>query len=362
VRFVQRRVWRMLALLLALTLVAAACGDDDDDDGDAGTDDSGEESDFASLSGTIDGTGASFPDAFYQEAISTFADVSELIVNYNPVGSGQGKKDFAANLNNFAGTDSTVKPEEIPDASSYYYIPTTAAPITVSYNLSSVKGLKLSPQTLGGIMAGTIKKWDDAAIKADNSGVTLPSTNIVIVHRSDGSGTTNNFTKYLVKAAGTAWTLGSGDTVNWPADSQAGAKNTGVAQIIKSTDGAIGYVDLADATETGLVFAAIKNKAGKFVAPTLDGASAALAGATVNADLTFDPLDAAGDASYPITAPTYILVHSTYSDATEGENVVGFVKYLLTDGQDVAADVYFAKLPSDLQTKALAQLDKVTVG
>lgn len=368
-RVAQRRMMRLLAVLLALSFVAAACGSDDDtNDAKAGdgstttTADAGSGGvDYASLSGTINGSGSSFADGLYQQCITSIADkASDLTVNYNPVGSGQGKKDFAAKLNDFAGTDSLVKPEEAA-AGTYLYVPTAAAPITVSYNLDGVDGLSLSAGTLAGIFSGKITAWDAAAIKADNAGVDLPSDKIVIVHRADGSGTTSAFTKYLTKAAGAAWTLGSGDTVNWPAGSQAGQKNGGVAQIIKDTKGAVGYVDFADANALELSFAKIKNKDGEFVEATLDGASAALAGATPAEDLTLDPLDAAGADSYPITAATYLLLRPTY-DAGKGAAVKGFVNYVLTDCQGEAADVDYAKLPDELATKALAQLDKVTVG
>src|SRR5207237_1533085 len=127
------------------------------------------------------------------------------------------------------------------------YFPTVSAPITVSYKLSGLDKLQLSANALAKIFSGAAKKWNDAAIADDNPGANLPSTNIVVVHRADASGTTSNFTKYLVKAAGSAWTLGSGDTVSWPVDSQAGQGNTGVAQIIEQTDGAIGYVHYSDA-------------------------------------------------------------------------------------------------------------------
>jgi phosphate transport system substrate-binding protein len=357
---------RLLAVLLALSFVAAACGSDDKKT-DASTDDSttstagGSGADLSSLSGTINGSGSSFADGLYQQCISSIADkASDLVVNYNPVGSGQGKKDFAAKLNDFAGTDSLVKPEEAP-AGTYLYFPTAAAPITVSYNLDGVDSLSLSAETLAGIFSGKIATWDDAAIKADNPDATLPSDKVVIVHRADGSGTTSAFTKYLTKAAGAAWTLGSGDTVPWPASSQAGQKNTGVAQIIKDTKGAIGYVDFADAKLSKLSFAKIKNKDGTFVEASLDAASSALAGATAAEDLTLDALDAAGADAYPITAVTYILLRPTY-DAGKGEAVKGFVNYVLTDCQGEAADVDYAKLPDDLAAKAIAQLDKVTVG
>jgi phosphate transport system substrate-binding protein len=361
-------VTRLLALLLALSFVAAACGSSSGSKStassnttDTTTADGGASGvDYSKLSGTINGSGSSFADGFYQQVISSMAaKAPNLTVNYNPVGSGQGKKDFAAKLNDFAGTDSLVKPEEAP-AGSYLYVPTAAAPITVSYNVDGVTSLNLSADTLAKIFQGEVTTWNDPAIKADNSGATLPATKIVIVHRADGSGTTSAFTKYLTKAAGAAWKLGAGDTVNWPAGSQAGQKNTGVAQLVKSTKGAIGYVDFADAKATKLSFAKIKNKNGEFSEATLAGASAALAGATATPELTLDVLDAAGAGAYPITAVTYILLRPTY-DATVGANVKGFVTFVLTDGQGEAASVDYAKLPSDLATKALAQLDKVTV-
>ena len=356
----QKKPFTWLSLLLALGLVAAACGGDDSDsssdtDGTTPT----EESAYAALSGSITGSGASFPDAFYQTAIDAFSEVSDLSVTYNAVGSGQGKKDFGSNLNDFAGSDSLVKDGDGPATGSFLYVPTVAAPITVSYNLSGVSNLQLSGETVGKIFSRQIKKWNDPAIAADNTGVTLPDKNIVVAHRSDGSGTTNNFTKYLVKAAPNSWKLGSGDTVAWPADTQGGDKNTGVAQIIKQADGAIGYVDMADAVASKLVFASLKNKDGKFVKASLAGATAALGGATIKDDLTYDPLDAAGADSYPITAPTYILVKPTYSDAAKGKAVKAFLKWLLTDGQKVAEGQNFAKLPTELQQKALAQIEKV---
>jgi phosphate transport system substrate-binding protein len=350
------RLLRLAAVLLALTVVVAACGSDDPPTPAAAADDDG----AAALSGTIDGSGSSFADGFYQQCISSIADQApDLRVNYNPVGSGQGKKDFAAKLTDFAGTDSLVKPEEAP-AGTYRYVPTAAAPITVSYH-ADVAGLQLSAETLAGIFSGAITTWDDPAIEADNPDASLPSDRIVVVHRADGSGTTSAFTRYLAKAAGAAWTLGSGDTVAWPAGSQAGQKNTGVAQIVKDTEGAIGYVDFADARIAGLQLAKVENADGAYVEPTLEAASAALAGATAADDLTLDALDAAGAGSYPITAVTYLLLRPRY-DARTGDAVKGFVRYVLTDCQDEAGDVDYARLPDAVAEQALAQLDEVPVG
>jgi len=348
---------RLLVGVAVAALAVAGCGTDKDNNG---TNPSGSApaNDFGSLSGSLKASGASFPNAYYQAALDKFADVApNLNITYESKGSGTGKKEFGSGLTDFAGTDSTVKDTDGVAADSFLYVPTVAAPITVSYNLQGVD-LKLSPDTLAKIFQREIKKWNDPAIAQDNSGVSLPDKNIVVAHRSDGSGTTSNFTKYLVAASPTAWKLGSGDSVAWPADTQGGDKNTGVAQIIKQADGAIGYVDFADATDSGLTFAAIKNKDGQFVKPSLDAATAALSSAEVKDDLTYNPMNAAGATTYPIVAPTYILVKPSY-DAAKAKNVKGFLKWLLTDGQAIAAANNFAKLPTALQQKALAQVDKI---
>jgi len=348
---------RLVLVGVALAgLVLAGC--DGNDSGTSSSDTTGG-SELGSLSGELKASGASFPDAYYQEVISAFKGVAPgVTVTYNSVGSGTGKKEFGQGLTDFAGSDSTVKDSDGVAAGSFLYVPTVAAPITVSYNLSGVDKLQLSPDTLAKIFQTDIKKWNDPAIAADNPGVTLPDKAITVAHRSDGSGTTSNFTKYL-KAAAPSWKLGSGDTVAWPASTQGGEKNTGVAQIIKQADGAVGYVDLSDATEAKLSLASLKNKDGQYVQPTLEGTKAGLEGAEVNEDLSYNPLNASGATAYPITAPTYILVKTKYGDPKKAQLVKAFVKYVLTDGQAIAKDVNFAALPSPLQQKALAQLDKV---
>jgi phosphate transport system substrate-binding protein len=351
-----------LVLLMVFGLVAAACSSDDDKKSDSGTTpSSGQSSELAAA--TLNGSGATFPQAYYETVISEFQSVQPAVtLTYAGGGSGKGQTDLQAGLVQWAGSDSTVKPEEESlYEGPFLYFPTVAAPITVSYNLSDVSKLQLSPDTLASIFEGKITKWDDAAIKADNPSADLPGTTITVAHRSDGSGTTSNFTKYLTLAAPTTWTLGTDKTVAWPSGQQAGNGNAGVAQIVKGTDGAIGYVDLSDAKASGLVFAAIKNKDGKFVQPTLGGATAALEGATVNADLTYDPLNASGAKSYPITAPTYILVYTSQSDAAVGNALKGFLDYIYGDGQALAEQVDFAKLPADLLSQAKAQVAKIKV-
>lgn len=320
--------------------------------------------DYSKLSGTLDGTGSSFQDAFDQKIITGFKTKAPgVTVTYTKSGSSAGKQDLQNGVVQFAGTDSLIKDEDKPKyKGDVLYFPTVAAPITVSYNLSGVTKLQLSGETLAGIFSTAIKTWSDPKIAADNPGVALPSTPITVVHRSDGSGTTNNFTKFLAAAGGSAWTLGNGDTVNWDPSTQGAEKNSGVAGAIKAANGGIGYVDLADAVNAGLSTAAIKNKAGSFVEPKLPGASAALAGTTVNADLTYNPIDAAGADSYPITSPTWIIVYKKQADQARADALKGFLTYILTEGQKAANSVGFAALPSDLASKALAQIDQITVG
>ncbi|MGH8793480.1 MAG: phosphate ABC transporter substrate-binding protein PstS [Stackebrandtia sp.] len=327
----------------ALVMGAAACGGGDDPASD--------------LSGELSASGASFPDAYYQAAIEGYGEVApDVIIDYNATGSGTGKQQFAEGLTDFAGTDSLVEDEL--GADEFYYVPTVAAPITVSYNLPDVETLQLSPDTLAQIFEAKITSWDDAAIAEDNPDVDLPKTPITVAHRSDGSGTTSNFTGYLDKASDD-WTLGAGDTVEWASSTQGGEKNTGVASIVQGAEGGIGYVDLADAEAAGLQTASIQNQDGEYVQPTLEGTTAGLEGAEVAEDLTYDPLDAAGAETYPITAPTYVLVRAQYDDKATADLVKGFLEYVLGDGQEIAAENSFAALPDELREKALAQLDKI---
>jgi phosphate transport system substrate-binding protein len=367
-RSTKRRLLGVLAVLLGLALVAAACGDDDDSETSSTTAPAGDGTATtppAEVSGTIDGSGATFPKAFYEEAILEFEDAnSDATITYGGGGSGKGRTDLQEELVDFAGTDGLVKQEDYAKfkGGDFLYFPTVTAPITVSYNLDGVDELNLTPEVIAKIFQRQIKKWDDPAITADNPDAEL-SGDITVVHRSDGSGTTENFSKFLDKAvgktAGGVWTLGSGSTIEWPGDTQAGEGNPGVAKIVKDTPGAIGYVDLSDARATKLKFAKVQNKAGEFLAPTLEGASAAAAGATVNADLTYDPLWADGADAYPIAAPTWILVYKAQDDPGKAALLKAFLTYVLTDGQDLATEIDYAPLPPTLRDKALAQLDLI---
>ena len=322
--------------------------------------------DFTKLSGKLVGSGATFPKSFYDDAIATLSGMaSGLTVEYGGGGSGKGQTDLQTNVVDFAGTDGTVKAEDLPKytGGEFVYVPTVIAPITMSYNLPSVDKLQLSPTSISAIFQREIKKWNDPIIAADNPGVTLPDTDIVVAVRADASGTTQNFTKFLDAAAGTAaggtWKLGAAKDTAFPDDTQRGDGNSGVAQIISSTEGAIGYVDLSDAKASNLVFASVKNKAGKYIEPTLDATTAAAKSAKIADDLTYFVGWADGDASYPIAAQTWIIAYTKQSDPAKAEALRGFLTYLLTDGQKAAAAIDFAPLPADLQAKALLNIAKI---
>ncbi|HEY3721760.1 MAG TPA: phosphate ABC transporter substrate-binding protein PstS [Acidimicrobiia bacterium] len=342
--------------------MAAACGSSSGSSGGGGTTNTTAKT-KALAAATLNGSGSTFQQAYDETVIQSFKEAQPAVtITYAGGGSGKGQTDLQAGLVQWAGSDAVPAPA---DASKYkgpvLNFPTVGAPITMSYNLSGVDKLQLSADTIAGIFQGTIKTWDDAAIKTDNPGATLPSTAITVAHRSDGSGTTANFTKYLTKAAATSWKLGTDKTVNWPSGQQAGNGNAGMAQIIKGTNGAIGYVDYSDAKAASLKFASIKNSAGKYVAASIPGATAAMQTATVNPDLSFDPLNASGATAYPITSPTYILVYTTQTDAAVGNALKGFLNYIYGPGQGLAASVDFAKLPANILSQAKSQVAKITV-
>jgi len=329
-----------------------------------GTEKGGGDKPASGGSATLNASGATFQKAFQEVAIESFTKANTSIkVNYGAGGSGKGRQDFADQVVDFACTDAPYKDADLGKVKGgeFFYIPNVLGPITVSFNLEGVDKLQLSPEVLAKIFQREITKWNDPAIAADNAGATLPDTGIVVARRSDGSGTTENFTKYLTLAAPDAWKLKSGSTVEWPADTQAGNGNSGVAQIVKSTKGAIGYVDLSDAKASGLKYAALKNVSGAFVEPTVAAATAAGDGIEIKDNLIFSALNSKAAAAYPITAQSWCMVYAKQTDHAKGTAVVAYFNYMLTDGQKLLEEVDFAPIPKALQDKALAQLAKVQV-
>jgi len=313
---------------------------------------------------TLNASGATFQQAFQEVAIEAFTKKHPNIrINYGAGGSGKGRQDFADLVVDFACTDAPYKAADLASlrGGEMYYVPNVLGAITVTYNLKGVDKLQLSPEVLARIFQREITRWDDPAIAADNPGVPLPATGIVVARRSDGSGTTENFTRYLQLAAPGAWKLNAGATVEWPADTQAGNGNSGVAQIVKSTPGAIGYVDLSDAKASGLRYAAIKNAAGNYVEPTLEATSAAGEGIAVQDDLIFSALNSSAPNAYPITAQSWCMLYAKQPGTAKGAAVKAYFEFMVTDGQALLEEVDFAPIPKSLQDKALAQIQNVQV-
>ena len=312
------------------------------------------------LSGTLNGSGSTFQLTYQQAAIQSFKTVQPgVTVNYGGGGSGKGRTDLAANVVQYAGSDSTIPAaDQSQFKGTVLYFPVVIGPISVAYNLSGVTTLKLTPTVIADIFQGKITNWNNSAIAALNSGTTLPNTPITIAVRSDSSGTTQNFSLFLEKAAPN-WTLGSSSTIKWPGTARAGNGNGGVAQIVKSTPGAIGYVDYSDAKATGLSSAEVQNKAGSYVTPSPTSASASASTATVAPDLTFHAVWGSDPAAYPITYQSWVLVYEMQSSANDAAMLKAYVGYLIGAGQQQLTGLGYAPLPSSLQQMAQAQLSKI---
>jgi phosphate transport system substrate-binding protein len=319
----------------------------------------------AAASGTLNGAGSTFQLTFQQAAISAYKSVaSGVTVNYDGVGSGSGRADLYAGTVNYAGSDSTIPATEQSklNGRKVLYFPILIGPITMAYNLPGISNLKLTPTLISEIFQAKITSWNDPAIKAVNPGVNLPSTPITLAVRSDSSGTTQNFTLFLQDAVGSAWALGSSSTIKWPSTARAASGNGGVAQVVKSTTGAIGYVDYSTAEASGLTAASVENKAGKFVAPSTTAASTAAAGVTVASDLTFHAVwDSTDPTAYPITYQTWDIVYATQPNANDAALLKAYLGFLLgSQGQALLAPLHYAPLPSNIDSMATAQLSQIT--
>jgi phosphate transport system substrate-binding protein len=341
------------AALAAMALSLTACSSSSTTNGGG--------SGSSSLSGTLNGSGSTFQLTFQQTAIQSFKQVqSGMTVNYGGGGSGKGRTDLASGVVQFAGSDSPIPSDETANfkGKTVLYFPVVIGPITMSYNLSGVSNLKLDPAVIADLFQAKITKWNDPAIKSLNPGVNLPSTAVTIARRSDSSGTTANFSQFLVDSAPN-WKLGTSSTISWPATSRGGNGNGGVAQIVKTTPGAIGYVDFSDAKASGLSYASVKNKDGNYVAPSIQSATTAADNATVKPDLTFSSVWTPGAGSYPITYQSWDLVFQKQSSTNTTKMLKAYIGYLLGDGQKLLPGLNYAPLPASLDQKAKAQLDKI---
>ncbi len=301
----------------------------------------------------INGAGATFPYPIYSKWFSEYAKIHpDVKFNYQSIGSGGGIKQITAQTVDFGASDKPLSDAELKAApGQLLHIPTVMGAVVVTYNLPGVgKGLKLTAETLTDIYMGTITKWNDPRLVKDNPGVKLPASPIVVVHRTDGSGTTAIFTSYL-NSVSPAWKskVGTGTSVSWPVG-LGGKGNEGVAGQIKTTANSIGYVELAYAFENKLPYASLKNKDGHFVEPSIASTSAAAAGAAKHMPADYRTLlvNQPGKNAYPIAGFTYLLVYSHQKDAAKGKQLVDFLKWELHKGQKMAPALLYAPLPANV--------------
>jgi phosphate transport system substrate-binding protein len=310
---------------------------------------------------TLQGSGASFPAPLYSRWFKEFGEKNPGIrVNYQATGSGAGVKAFIAGQTDFGASDAAMTDAEIKEAKDNVILfPVTAGSIVLAYNLEGVTDLKLTRDAYVGIFLGTIKTWNDPKIAASNPGVKLPAKNITPVHRSDGSGTTFVFTQHLA-AINEKWKSGpgSGTSVEWPGG-VAGKKNDGVTALITQTPGSIGYIEYGFAISSKQPMAALENKAGKFIAPTLASATSALKGVELPEDMRAWVTDPAGDDVYPIVTYTWLLTKKKYDDAAKGAAIKQLLKWCLSDGQKLSESLQYVALPEAVAERVNKAADQV---
>jgi len=315
----------------------------------------------------LNGAGATFPYPLYMKMNTEYNKATGEKVNYQGIGSGGGIRQFTSGITDFGGSDAAMTDEQIQAAGGdVLHIPTVMGAVAICYNLKDVS-LALDSDTLAGIFLGKIKKWNDARIKALNPGENLPDKPILVAHRSDGSGTTSIFSTYLARVS-LEWAskVGAGKALSWPTG-VGGKGNAGVAGVVKVNEGAIGYVELSYAVTNKLPVAELKNKAGKFIKPSLDSTSAAAAGAlkdpkiaamVANGDFRLNLTNAPGAYSYPIVGMTWLLVHKEKSGSKAGA-IKKYLKWALTTGQQYAPKLLYAPLPDDVKAKVLEAVDSI---
>jgi phosphate transport system substrate-binding protein len=318
-------------------------------------------------SGTValQGAGATFPNPLYQKWLSEYGRAHPNVrIDYQSIGSGGGIKQLKDQTVDFGASDSPMKDEDLQSApGEILHIPTVLGAVVITYNLTGVnQTLRFSPEVIADIFLGKIKNWNDPKIAADNPGVTLPTTNITVVHRSDGSGTSAVFTDYLSKVS-PEWKekVGSGTSPSWPTGI-GGKGNEGVTGQVKNTPNTVGYVELAYAVQNKLPVAHIKNASGNFIEPSIDAVTAAAAVSAANTpdDLRVSITNAAGAEAYPIASYTYILVYKNQKDAGKGKALVDFLWWGIHEGESFAKDLQYSPLPADIVKRAEAKISSIT--
>ena len=315
----------------------------------------------------LQGAGATFPNPLYQKWVSEYTKLHPNIrIDYQSIGSGGGIKQIQAQTVDFGASDSPMKDEDLKAGpAEILHVPTVLGAVVITYNLQGVaQPLRFSPDVIADIFLGKIKKWNDTRIKADNQNVNLPASDITVVHRSDGSGTSAVFTDYLSKVS-PEWKekVGAGTSPNWPVGI-GGKGNEGVTGQVKQTPNTIGYVELAYAVQNKLPVGLVKNRSGEFVEPSFEAVTAAAAEsiATTPEDLRVSITDAAGKAAYPISSYTYILIYKEQKDAVKGKALVDFLWWGIHDGEKFARDLNYAPLPQEIVQRTEAKINSITSG
>ncbi|PWT85659.1 MAG: phosphate ABC transporter substrate-binding protein PstS [Acidobacteria bacterium] len=315
----------------------------------------------ASAQMMINGAGATFPYPIYSKWFDEYAKVDPSVrFNYQSIGSGGGQKQILAQTVDFGASDGPMSDDNLGKApGKILHIPTVAGAVVLTYNLTGSPNLKLDAGTIAGIYLGQIKKWNDPKLTALNPGAKLPDQEILVVHRSDGSGTTFIFTDYLSKVSG-EWKqkVGNNTSVNWPTGI-GGKGNEGVSGQVKQTPGAIGYVELIYAIQNKMPYAEVKNSEGEFVKPTIESVTAALATADIPDDFRFSMTNAPGKDAYPIAGATWLLVYEQQKDAAKGKKLVEFLKWAMKDGEKMAKDLDYAPLPETVQQRVLKRVEQI---
>ncbi|HXU76549.1 MAG TPA: phosphate ABC transporter substrate-binding protein PstS [Methylomirabilota bacterium] len=309
----------------------------------------------------INGAGATFPYPLYSKWFDEYAKVDPSVrFNYQSIGSGGGQKQILAETVDFGASDGPMSDENLSKApGKILHLPTVAGAVVAIYNLPGAPKLKRDGPVLADIFMGKITRWNDPKIAALNPGEKLPGTDLVVVHRSDGSGTSYIFTDFLSSVSpGWEKTVGRNTSVKWPVG--LGAKgNEGVAGQVKQMPGTIGYVELAYAHQNKLAFADLKNSSGKFVTASVESITEALASASVPDDFRFSMVNPAGEKAYPVAGATWLLVYEQQKDAAKGKKLVEFFKWALTQGEGMAGSLDYAPLPETVQKRVLERVKAI---
>ena len=318
----------------------------------------------ASAQTLINGAGATFPYPIYSKWFDEYVKVDgEVRFNYQSIGSGGGIKQVSARTVDFGASDGPMTDEQLKHApGELLHIPTVLGAVVATYNLPGSPKLKFAPDVLADIFLGKITKWNDPRIAATNAGITLPDQPILVVHRSDGSGTTYIWVDYLSKVS-PEWQqkVGKGTSVNWPVG-LGGKGNEGVSGQIKNTPGALGYVELAYAVKNKLPVASVRNAAGKFVEPTIASTTAAAAGAAkaMPDDFRVSLTNPPGDEAYPIASFTWLLVYREQANEVKGRALVKFLWWMSHEGQRYADDLLYAPLPQAVVKQIEGKIRQIT--